>query len=156
MVNPILRSVVWLGATGLLAHLKRTPELSVLALRNDVIGWLGVGLFAVGLALHLWSNLTLARSEKGGNTIPAWLVEAGPYRLVRNPIYLAGVCMLLAVPLLYPRWRPVDVAAAGATWLIFHVWVVRREEPGLRERFGPDYADYCRRVPRWLPRVPVA
>jgi protein-S-isoprenylcysteine O-methyltransferase Ste14 len=34
-----------------------------------------------------------------------------------------------------------------------HLAVLHIEEPELRERFGQSYAEYCRRVPRWLPRL---
>jgi protein-S-isoprenylcysteine O-methyltransferase Ste14 len=34
-----------------------------------------------------------------------------------------------------------------------HVMVVHIEEPELLERFGADYAEYCRNVPRWIPRL---
>jgi protein-S-isoprenylcysteine O-methyltransferase Ste14 len=42
---------------------------------------------------------------------------------------------------------------AAALALAFHLFVVFVEEPGLRRRFGPSYEAYCRRVPRWLPRL---
>lgn len=38
--------------------------------------------------------------------------------------------------------------------LLAHLFVVSYEEPTLERRFGPPYADYKRRVPRWLPRRP--
>jgi protein-S-isoprenylcysteine O-methyltransferase Ste14 len=38
-------------------------------------------------------------------------------------------------------------------WIgVVHVLVVKREEPGMRRKFGQSYEDYCRAVPRWLPR----
>jgi protein-S-isoprenylcysteine O-methyltransferase Ste14 len=37
-------------------------------------------------------------------------------------------------------------------WLVCHAFVVSYEEPTLRRKFGAEYEEYCRRVPRWLPR----
>jgi protein-S-isoprenylcysteine O-methyltransferase Ste14 len=42
---------------------------------------------------------------------------------------------------------------AAAITALAHVLVVHVEEPELRARFGPRYDAYCRRVPRWLPRL---
>jgi protein-S-isoprenylcysteine O-methyltransferase Ste14 len=44
---------------------------------------------------------------------------------------------------------------AGIGWLGFHLFVVLYEEPTLREKFGKEYEEYCRQVPRWIPRRPV-
>jgi protein-S-isoprenylcysteine O-methyltransferase Ste14 len=72
---------------------------------------------------------------------------------VRNPIYLAGAPIFLGIYLLYAEWRRVDVIAALALPLVFHGMVVRLEEPALRKRLGSAYEEYCRRVPRWIPRL---
>jgi protein-S-isoprenylcysteine O-methyltransferase Ste14 len=42
-------------------------------------------------------------------------------------------------------------AWAAVAWLLFHLFVVLEEEPGLRRRFGAAYEDYCGRVSRWIP-----
>jgi protein-S-isoprenylcysteine O-methyltransferase Ste14 len=50
--------------------------------------------------------------------------------------------------------RELLFAWAAAAWLLFHLFVVFEEEPGLRRRFGAEYEDYCGRVARWLPTAP--
>jgi protein-S-isoprenylcysteine O-methyltransferase Ste14 len=152
-VNAAFRSIVWLGAVAWLTYLKKPAGQNVLALRADAVGWLGGCVLAAGLALHIWSNFSLARSERQGGIVPVWLVVGGPFKYVRNPIYLAGITMLFGAGFLYAPWRLADVVAPLATLGIFHTWVVRSEEPALRKRFGADYEDYCRRVPRWIPRL---
>jgi protein-S-isoprenylcysteine O-methyltransferase Ste14 len=110
-------------------------------------------LVLVGTASHLWANASLARGERRGETAPTALIIEGPYRYVRNPIYLSGVPLLLGTYLLHPRFHLADPLAAIAVMAVFHLGVVASEEPALRARYGSAYADYCCKVPRWIPRL---
>jgi protein-S-isoprenylcysteine O-methyltransferase Ste14 len=96
--------------------------------------------------------VSLARAEHQQSGAPNALVTDGPFRYVRNPIYLAGITLVLGVALLYSPWSAVDLAAPILLLVFFHVRVIRIEEPALRRRFGPPYDEYCRRVSRWMPR----
>lgn len=149
LINAALRSVIWLGAAAGLAYFKKPDGASLLAVRADALGWLAGVIVVAGFALHVWSTATLARGERLGTATS--LVTDGPFRYVRNPIYLAGITLLLGVGLLYSPWRAVDIGLPLFLLLYFHVAVVRVEEPELRRRFGSKYEDYCARVPRWLP-----
>ena len=64
----------------------------------------------------------------------------------------AGILLLLGVGLRYPPSRAADFVAPLLVLGLFHLRVVRFEEPALRQRFGSVYEEYCRRVPRWIPR----
>jgi protein-S-isoprenylcysteine O-methyltransferase Ste14 len=150
--NAVRRSVIWLGAALVYAFLKKPAGESVLAIRADALGWIGAGLVGAGFALHCWSNVVLARGERAPGQAPAALAVAGPYRFVRNPIYLAGISLLCGVGLLYAPWRVADLVAMVVLLALFHLRIVRLEEPALGKRFGASYSDYCQRVPRWLPR----
>ena len=152
-LNAALRSIVWLGGAAAYAYLKKPDRGGLLSVRTDAIGWLGAGLVAAGLALHLWSNLALARGESEPAQAPTSLVVAGPYRYTRNPVYVAGIALLLGIGFWYSPWRVADVVAPAVLLAFFHLRVVRWEEPALRERFGRSYENYSRRVPRWLPRL---
>jgi protein-S-isoprenylcysteine O-methyltransferase Ste14 len=105
----------------------------------------------VGLALHIWSNVTLARGERQATAGTSPLVMDGPFRYVRNPIYLAGITLLLGVGLLYPGWQAKDLVLPLLLLMYFHWAVVRLEEPALRQLFSQRYEEYCRLVPRWFP-----
>ncbi len=59
--------------------------------------------------------------------------------------------MLLGLGL-YLRSLAMTLYAVGA-FLLIHTFVVLAEEAGLRKRFGQEYEDYCRVVPRWIPRL---
>jgi len=77
----------------------------------------------------------------------------GPYRWVRNPIYLSALLVVLGEAWLFRSWALLGYAAAMA--VCFHLFVVGYEEPHLRDRFGTSYIDYTRRVRRWIPRRPT-
>jgi protein-S-isoprenylcysteine O-methyltransferase Ste14 len=82
---------------------------------------------------------------------PRELVLRGPYRRIRNPMYLLYTGILLGEAILYRS--PALLAYAGAFWLMTHIYVVGVEEKALKRKFGAAYADYCRRAGRWLPRI---
>ena len=83
---------------------------------------------------------------------PQSLSQQGPYRVVRNPMYMGVLLILLgesvafaSIPILY---------YALVVWLFFHLFVVLYEEPTLRQKFGSSYQEYCNTVSRWIPRPP--
>ena len=82
---------------------------------------------------------------------PREFVASGPYRVVRNPLYLGSTTFLLGMAL-YLRLVSVLLFALG--WAIFvHLFVVYFEEPELKRKFGATYEAYYAAVPRWMPRV---
>jgi protein-S-isoprenylcysteine O-methyltransferase Ste14 len=79
------------------------------------------------------------------------LVVSGPYRRVRNPIYVAVLGLILGQAALFGS--VALLAYAGVIWTCFHLFVIGYEEPSLRRRFPADYARFFAAVPRWLPRL---
>jgi protein-S-isoprenylcysteine O-methyltransferase Ste14 len=121
-----------------------------LILRNLVFTVVVPGL---GGALVPWWILT----RHGRTATPAaWaavpVIAAGPYRWVRNPIYLAALLIVLGEAWLFLSLALL--AYAGAMAVVFHLFVIGYEEPTLRRRFGSAYLEYQRMVPRWIPRRP--
>lgn len=119
-------------------------------LPGDWPGWVrvaGLGLLAVGVAGFTWSTRTLgdALTPYPRPLDDAVLVQSGPYRLVRHPIYAAGTLVFLGAAL------AASVPATAAALLLPVLWWFKAgvEERFLAERF-PDYAEYRRRVPRRL------
>ncbi|MFZ0821561.1 MAG: isoprenylcysteine carboxylmethyltransferase family protein [Candidatus Acidiferrales bacterium] len=78
------------------------------------------------------------------------LVTVGLYRHIRNPRYagmivaVAGACILAD-----SRWA----LTVSAIWLVLVTVVIFLEEHEMRSRFGAQYREYCRSVPRFLPRI---
>lgn len=76
------------------------------------------------------------------------LVEAGPYRFTRNPMYLGMVTLQLGLAFTFSLdWA---LLAAAALWAVLHRGVVLREEAYLSAKFGQPYLDYLNRTRRWL------
>jgi protein-S-isoprenylcysteine O-methyltransferase Ste14 len=82
---------------------------------------------------------------------PDRLVVTGPYRRVRNPMYVAVVTLILGQAALFADARLLVYAAV--VWLAFHLFVLIYEEPTLRRAFPRDYAEFTAAVPRWRPRI---
>ena len=116
--------------------------------------WISMAAAAIGLFLTVW---TVTLFTKFGQGTPApWdpprkLVVKGPYRHVRNPM-IAGVLFLLtSEAMLFQSW-PIFF------WLTFffflnQIYFPLFEERSLEKRFGMDYLQYKKHVPRWIPRL---
>ena len=115
----------------------------------------GLSLAALGGALALASIGRFVVSGEGTPMpldAPRKVVRDGPYRWVRNPMYVGG-CTLLAGAGLALR-SPGMLVFTLIFWLIADAFVRFYEEPALTARFGAAYDEYRRRVPRWIPRRP--
>jgi len=96
--------------------------------------------------------LTSGRGTPAPFDPPRELVAAGPYRYVRNPMYVGGIATLLGADLALSS--PAILVLAFAAFAIVHLFVVFYEEPALARMFGDDYARYRASVSRWLIRLP--
>jgi len=115
---------------------------------------LGVLLLAVGLVLFVAPLRRFAL--EGRSTLAPWdsptrLVVRGPSSHVRDPMISGVVCILLAEGLLLLS-RP-HLVWAGAFLAVDLLYFPLYEEPRLRRRFGEAYREYCRHVPRVVPRL---
>jgi protein-S-isoprenylcysteine O-methyltransferase Ste14 len=123
--------------------------------RPEVMGPIqtsGLVLVVLGGVLALWCILTLALVGKGTPAPfdpPRKLVAAGPYRWIRNPMYVGAGTALCGAALFYQS--AALVAFAAGFLVAAHVFVVFYEEPTLERTFGARYADYRNAVPRWVP-----
>jgi len=79
------------------------------------------------------------------------LVVSGLYRFVRNPMYVGVEAVLLGEALLFGSARLLVYATLVGVG--FELFVRFYEEPALTRRFGASYREYCRAVPRWIPRL---
>lgn len=119
------------------------------------VGGLVIGALGAGLILWCIFNFSLVgRGTPAPFDPPRKLVIHGPYRFVRNPMYL-GAALVLTGEALY--FNSLNLLAyAGIFFLIMHLFVVLYEEPTLRQTFHDEYEAYCRKVNRWRPDKPLA
>jgi protein-S-isoprenylcysteine O-methyltransferase Ste14 len=113
--------------------------------------WLG-GAVAFGalLGLGFWSVLIMRRSGQSENPWKPTLhiIERGPFRISRNPMYLQMVLVCVGVAIALSNWWVLILTPAVA-WIL-HRFAVLPEEDYLERKFGADYLAYKRRVRRWL------
>ena len=113
-------------------------------------GWLGTMVFALALAWVAWAIATITRA---GSNVPTslpttTLVDTGPYRFTRNPIYLGMVLGLIGLAIAFNSlWLLLTLVPFA---LAIRYGVIAREEAYLERKFGDVYRRYCARVRRWL------
>ena len=116
---------------------------------SELLSWVGILLCLAGLGLLLLSLVAFGKSFRVGIDVdhPDKLVTTGVFAVSRNPIYVAFGFVLFGQFLVFPNWILLVYLAAGV-WL-FHRQISREEE-FLRQHYGQEYTEYCRRVRRYL------
>ena len=84
---------------------------------------------------------------------PKRLVVTGFYRYVRNPMYIGFLTGWLGLWIIFGHANRSSLTIAVVFLLCVVLFVHLYEEPTLRRMFGADYDQYCRNVPRWIPRL---
>jgi protein-S-isoprenylcysteine O-methyltransferase Ste14 len=161
MSNNLLKTIIILPGTVLVF----VPTVILIATYNtrfsfELIGpdrllfWPGLAAAGLGLIMAFWAVTLFTKFGQG--TPAPWdppekLVILGPYRFVRNPMITSVLFMLLAEALLLQSW-PIFM------WLLVFfllncIYFPLFEERSLEKRFGADYQEYKKHVPRWIPRL---
>lgn len=128
------------------AGITRPPEIGVVEAG-------GLALLLAGGLLALWSVFAFALIGRGTPAPfdpPRRLVIGGPYRWVRNPMYIGAGLVLLGAAMFYGSIGLVLYAVAF--WSAAHLFVLFYEEPALRRTFGAEYEAYTQSRRRWMPR----
>lgn len=114
--------------------------------------WLSVVLVVAGLAFSIWARVALGRNWSGTVTIKVdhELVQEGPYRRIRHPIYSGILLALLGSALASGRGHGL---LAFAIACVAFVLKARVEEAWMTREFGERYAEYRRRTWALLPYV---
>jgi len=110
----------------------------------------GLALAGAGVVLHGWARRTLGPMWSGVVQVRAQhvLVERGPYRVVRHPIYLAGLLLAAGTLLAHPSPASACLGGGFAAGVVLKAWL---EERALRGVLGEQYARYAARVPALIP-----
>lgn len=135
-----------LGLVGfILAWLQPAPLFFV---AGTAIKTLGLLLVFAGSVPFLWGHVVLGW-RTGWPSVRDTLVRHGLYARVRHPIYTGSILVLGGLGLLRPTSTVLLTCVIGGGWLIVQAWL---EEIDLVQRL-PEYREYMKRVPRFVPRL---
>lgn len=112
---------------------------------------LGVILLLLGSAIWLYCVGVFNLIGKGTPVPidpPKKLVTMGIYRFTRNPMYISALIVFLGYFFVFGHLALLFYVFL--LFLLFHLFIFLYEEPTLKRKFGKSYADYCKKVPRWL------
>src|SRR5262249_51522911 len=117
--------------------------------------WPAGGVIVLGFAGYLLGLGVLATGRRGPPgpwDAPHRVVAVGPYRWVRNPMYLSALLVVLGETWLFLSLPLLLYTGVLAVFAV--TFVLGYEEPTLRRRFGESYVQYQQAVLRWGPRRP--
>ena len=104
---------------------------------------IGAAFLVAGQAMRLWGAGTLTKNEE--------LATHGPYAHVRNPLYFGSLLMATGYCFMSGRWWAF--IGLAVFYPLFYLTTIIEEERFLRVKFGDQFAEYCRNVPRLLIRI---
>jgi len=112
----------------------------------------GIILMMIGGVIGLLCIVTFIIKGKGTPApfdAPKKFVSSGPYKIVRNPMYLGGITILIGFGFYE---NSISILLFSLLWILFaNIFIICFEEPTLRKRFGTTYEYYCKTVKRWTP-----
>jgi len=118
--------------------------------RTESSAWIGAFLCVSGLAFAIWARITLGRNWSGAITLKEEheLIERGPYRIVRHPIYTGILAMFAGTAVAIGTFG----GFVGVLLLFISSWIkLKREEDLMLKQFPAEYSAYRRRVKRIIP-----
>lgn len=123
---------------------------------TTVTGLLAVGVFICAVGLMVFLATIRMFIMIGNGTIMPWdptrkLITASLYGHVRNPMILSLITMLMGESIMFASYGIALFAILN--FVINTIYFIFSEEPGLEKRFGEEYVEYKKNVPRWVPRL---
>jgi len=118
-----------------------------------IFKYLALPLWLLGTGIIIWCSIDIILKGLGTPAHldpPKKLIVNGLYRYTRNPIYLGSLLIVLGF-IAWSGSRLVILYFLFFT-LAYNILIIFIEEPILRNMFGAEYEEYCKHVPRWLPR----
>jgi len=123
-------------------------------IETGIISLLAIPLWLIGSLMVLrcfWDFTFKGRGTPVPINPPKELVVTGFYHYVRNPIYVGVLSIFLGHFLWFGYWALLIYTVFA--FIGVHAFVVLYEEPTLNRKFGAEYEEYLKRVPRWIPKV---
>jgi protein-S-isoprenylcysteine O-methyltransferase Ste14 len=112
--------------------------------------WAGLAIAALSICFGIWGRraMVVAGTSLDPLKPSTAVVTSGPFRISRNPLYLAMTLLFLGLTLALNTWW--GIVALVPLLLIVHRGVILREERYLEHKFGDDYRRYKAGVPRYV------
>ena len=131
-----------------------SSDFSLLALKSNVFLFVGLIPIILGLVVligFIWGFIVAGTGTPVLYDMPEEMIIRGSYGFVRNPMYAGGCILVLGQAILFKSFGFLlyFLVLLG----VFHLLVVFVEERMLKQRFGELYSQYCKSVPRWIPRL---
>jgi len=104
-----------------------------------------------GIFFRVWARCYFTRGSDTRRIQAHRLVLLGPYRRVRNPLYVGNMAVAVGLALAYAG--PWAALAFLVALFVLYSGVIRSEEEILAKSHGDAYAEFRRVVPRWIPRL---
>lgn len=147
---------LWLVTLGMIAVFYLSPAefiyLPVSLPRSAWMAYSGLGLVILGTILFVWARRALGKSYSGHVSVKVGqaLVESGPYRLIRHPVYAGYLLMAIGISLGYSSLMGMVSVLVLLPGLIYRMKI---EEQFLAEHFGEDYQQYFGKTKRLIPGI---
>ncbi|MBA4394495.1 MAG: hypothetical protein C0407_13160 [Desulfobacca sp.] len=150
VVNPLAAIVLITRRMEIIAPTRITIDEPRIVLGLEMIGW---GMVMTGYFLMAWALITLGRDYQLGGSAPRSedkMVIAGPYQLVRHPMYTAALSISLGLACLIQSWAFFYVFCI---YLVLIIPLISVEEEGLRKAYGKQYVAYRQKAKKLIPII---
>ncbi len=131
---------------------------TILNLFNSTFRFVIIGIILLGLGFILFLDCNILFYKIGKGTLMGLskmkttsLIVVGPYKYVRNPMYIAVVSMVLGESFIFGSWALF--LWVFIFWIMFNVYLILAEEKGLAKRFGDEFIHYKQNVRGWIPQL---
>jgi protein-S-isoprenylcysteine O-methyltransferase Ste14 len=120
---------------------------------DGIVDAIGIGVALAGQTLRVLV-IGFAYITRGGQNRKVFadsLVQQGVFAHCRNPLYLGNILLLVGLAVVHGS--PLFLFLVCTFFVFAYFSIVRAEEEYLARKFGPEYDEYCRRVPRFVPSI---
>lgn len=115
---------------------------------------IGFGVMFIGEMIRFWGvSIAGAETRTTGTVGGTFLITTGPFAFVRNPLYVGNMLMYAGIGIMSMALFPWLLLVAMVWFYVQYYLIVTKEEEYLAVRFGEEYAEYCRHVGRFFPRL---
>jgi protein-S-isoprenylcysteine O-methyltransferase Ste14 len=113
---------------------------------------IGLCIVLIGECLRFW-GVAIAGSETRttGHVGGTFLITRGPFSYVRNPLYLGNIMIYFGIGIMSFALFPWLILAALVYFFVQYYLIVSLEEEHLLQKFGDEFQQYCKAVPKFFP-----